>query len=93
VQYAQVARWASDFVSGTFFSTRFSTELLKTFTRRSQLNSFLVAYWFANCIAANLFFARLPWLFDFSPAVSFRTAFNATQKMFSACYDLILLIA
>jgi hypothetical protein len=57
VQSAQAARWMSDFISAARFSTRFSTELLKTFTLRSHLNSFFLANWFGNCPAAGTFFA------------------------------------
>jgi hypothetical protein len=42
VQSAQAPRSASDFIWPEVFSTRFSTELLKTFTPHSHLVLFLL---------------------------------------------------
>jgi hypothetical protein len=52
VQCAQATRSTRDLILLRSFSTRFSTELLKTFTHRSHLEEFLVCNWFGNCIGA-----------------------------------------
>jgi chitin disaccharide deacetylase len=86
----QAARSASDFGFQEFFSTRFSTELLKTFTLRSHLISFLL------CIGSEIalriyFFAHRP-DFDFcSPIFSSIFSVRASVRSFAACYDLSLL--
>jgi len=39
------------------FSTRFSTELLKTFTKYSSFLSGLLFEWFQKCVAARIYFS------------------------------------
>jgi hypothetical protein len=66
VQSAQAPRSASDFIWPEVFSTRFSTELLKTFTLHSHLVLFFAGHWCGNCIA--IFWAVRRGIFNFFSA-------------------------
>jgi hypothetical protein len=70
VQSAQAPRSASDFIWPEVFSTRFSTELLKTFTPHSHLVLFFSGHWCGNCIAI-FWAARRGILISFPPILFF----------------------
>jgi hypothetical protein len=54
----QAARSKGDLISNASFSTRFSTELLKTFTRHLHLNWFFISHWCGNCVHFVFFAAN-----------------------------------
>jgi chitin disaccharide deacetylase len=81
-----------DFIFKASFSTLFSTELLKTFTHRSHLISFIDSHWSGNCIVHFLFLqirqAVLFFLREFSFS-KLNARFDSLHVC--ACYDLSLL--
>jgi hopanoid biosynthesis associated protein HpnK len=86
----QAARSASDFRFQEFFSTRFSTELLKTFTLRSHLILFFICI--GSRIAPRIYFLAADSHFHFySPTYSSISPPRASIRFFAACYDLSLL--
>jgi hypothetical protein len=57
VQCAQATRSTRYLILLWSFSTRFSTELLKTFTHDSYLYGFFICNWLGDCIVGRFYFS------------------------------------